>query len=145
MPTVKFIKTDGSKHELNVDNGSTLMEIGRDNNLGLEGTCGGSLSCATCHVYFSDADFARVGPPSDDEMDMLELAFGLTPTSRLGCQITIDDNLDGLTAKPAKSRAIKAVCAARPGKNRHEVFTRRDAVTPITSTFGQCCIIICSA
>ena len=99
MPTVKFIKTDGSEHELNVDEGSTLMEIGRDNNMGLEGTCGGSLSCATCHVYFSDADFARVGPPSDDEMDMLELAFGLTPTSRLGCQITIDDNLDGLTVK----------------------------------------------
>ena len=99
MPTLKFIKTDGSEHELNVDVGSTLMEIGRDNNMGLEGTCGGSLSCATCHVYFSDADFARVGPPSDDEMDMLELAFGLTPTSRLGCQITIDDNLDGLTVK----------------------------------------------
>ena len=99
MPTVKFIKTDGSEHELNVDNGSTLMEIGRDNNMGLEGTCGGSLSCATCHVYFSDADFARVGSPSDDEMDMLELAFGLTPTSRLGCQITIEDNLDGLTVK----------------------------------------------
>ena len=99
MPTVKFIKTDGSEHELNVDNGSTLMEIGRDNNMGLEGTCGGSLSCATCHVYFSDADFARVGPPSDDEMDMLELAFGLTPTSRLGCQVMIDDNLDGLTIK----------------------------------------------
>ena len=99
MPTVKFIKTDGSEHELNVDKGSTIMEIGRDNNMGLEGTCGGSLSCATCHVYFSDADFARVGPPSDDEMDMLELAFGLTPTSRLGCQITIEDNLDGLTVK----------------------------------------------
>ena len=99
MPTLKFIRTDGSEHELNVDEGSTLMEIGRDNNMGLEGTCGGSLSCATCHVYFSDADFARVGQPSDDEMDMLELAFGLTPTSRLGCQIMIDDNLDGLTVK----------------------------------------------
>ena len=99
MPTVKFIKTDGSEHELNVGKGSTLKEIGRDNNMGLEGTCGGSLSCATCHVCFSDADFARVGSPSDDEMDMLELAFGLTPTSRLGCQITIEDNLDGLTVK----------------------------------------------
>ena len=99
MPTVKFIKTDGSEHELNVDKGLTLMEVGRDNNMGLEGTCGGSLSCATCHVYFSDEDFDRVGSPSDDEMDMLELAFGLTPTSRLGCQITIDDNLDGLIVK----------------------------------------------
>ena len=47
------------------------MEAGRDNNMGLEGTCGGSLSCATCHIIFSDADYARAGTPSDDEMDML--------------------------------------------------------------------------
>lgn len=99
MPTLKFVKADGSVHALNVESGSTLMEIGRDNNMGLEGTCGGSLSCATCHVYFSDADYARVGAPSDDEMDMLELAFGLTATSRLGCQITIDNNMEGLTVK----------------------------------------------
>ena len=99
MPTIKFIKTDGSEHAVNVESGSTLMEVGRDSNMGLEGTCGGSLSCATCHVYFSDADYVRVGVPSDDEMDMLELAFGMTATSRLGCLITIDDNLDGLTVK----------------------------------------------
>ena len=99
MPAVKFIKTDGAEHTLNVESGSSLMEVGRDNNMGLEGTCGGSLSCATCHVYFSDADYARVGAPSDDEMDMLELAFGLTATSRLGCQIMIDDSLDGITVK----------------------------------------------
>ena len=99
MPTITFIKADGSEHALDVENGSTLMEIGRDNNMGLEGTCGGSLSCATCHVYFSDADYARVGAPSDDEMDMLELAFGLTETSRLGCQIRVEDTLDGLTVK----------------------------------------------
>ena len=99
MPTVKFIKTDGSEHKLKAGSGSTLMEVGRDNNMGLEGTCGGSLSCATCHVYFSDVDYARVGAPSDDEMDMLELAFGLTATSRLGCQISIDESLDGLKVK----------------------------------------------
>ena len=102
MPTVKFIKTDGSEYTLNVDSGSSLMEVGRDNNMGLEGTCGGSLSCATCHIYFSDEDYARVGAPSDDEIDMLELAFGLTATSRLGCQIIIDESLDGLTVKVPK-------------------------------------------
>ena len=99
MPKITFIKADGSEHALDVENGSTLMEAGRDHNMGLEGTCGGSMSCATCHVYFSDADYARVGAPSDDEMDMLELAFGLTETSRLGCQIRVDDTLDGLTVK----------------------------------------------
>ena len=99
MPTVKFIKADGSEHSLEVNNGTSLMEVGRDNNMGLEGTCGGSMSCATCHVYFSDTDYARVGAPSDDEMDMLELAFGLTETSRLGCQIRVDDSLDGLVVR----------------------------------------------
>ena len=59
----------------------------------------GAVCLCNCHVYFSDADYARVGSPSDDEMDMLELAFGLTSTSRLGCQITIDESLDGLTIK----------------------------------------------
>ena len=67
--------------------------------MGLEGTCGGSLSCATCHVIFSAEDYRRVGVPSDDEMDMLDLAFGVTQTSRLGCQIKMNDELDGLTVQ----------------------------------------------
>ena len=99
MPTVNFIKPDGSAHIISVDEGTTLMEAGRDNNMGIEGTCGGSLSCATCHVIFSEEDYARVGAPSDDEMDMLDLAFGVTPTSRLGCQIRMSDELDGLTVQ----------------------------------------------
>ena len=99
MPTINFLKPDGSSHAITVDEGTTLMEAGRDNNMGLEGTCGGCLSCATCHVIFSDADYVRVGAPSDDEMDMLDLAFGVTETSRLGCQIRINDALDGLTVQ----------------------------------------------
>ena len=92
MPTVKFVKTDGSEHTLNVENGSSLMEVGRDNNMGLEGPVGQFVLC-NLPCLFSDADYARVGSPSDDEMDMLELAFGLTSTSRLGCQITIGREL----------------------------------------------------
>ena len=99
MPTINFIKPGGSAHAVSVDEGTTLMEAGRDNNMGIEGTCGGSLSCATCHVIFSDEDYAKVGAPSDDEMDMLDLAFGVTPTSRLGCQIRMSDALDGLTVQ----------------------------------------------
>ena len=99
MPTVNFIKPDDSAHIISVDEGTTLMEAGRDNNMGIEGTCGGSLSCATCHVIFSEEDYAKVGAPSDDEMDMLDLAFGVTPTSRLGCQIRMSDALDGLTVQ----------------------------------------------
>lgn len=96
MPVIHFTKTDGSTHDIEVKAGTTVMEAGRDNHMGLEGTCGGSLSCATCHVIFSEEDFARVGAPSEDEMDMLDLAFGVTPTSRLGCQIAVTDALDGL-------------------------------------------------
>jgi len=99
MPTINFIKPGGSAHAVSVDEGTTLMEAGRDNNMGIEGTCGGSLSCATCHVILSDEDYAKVGAPSDDEMDMLDLAFGVTPTSRLGCQIRMSDALDGLTVQ----------------------------------------------
>ena len=64
--------------------------------MGIEGTCGGSLSCASCHVYFDAKDYEKVGKPSEDELDMLDLSFNLTPTSRLGCQIRISDALSGL-------------------------------------------------
>ena len=99
MPKITFIKPDGTTHPITVKQGTTIMEAGRDNNIGIEGTCGGSLSCATCHVIFSDKDFERVGPPSDDELDMLDLAFGVQTTSRLGCQITLSEGLDDLTVK----------------------------------------------
>tara|TARA_B100000686_G_C16112898_1_gene628776 strand:- start:203 stop:514 length:312 start_codon:yes stop_codon:yes gene_type:complete len=99
MPKVTFITLDGQKHELEAEEGTTLMEIGRDANLGIEGTCGGSLSCATCHVIIDPEWFERTGKPDVDEEDMLDLAFGLEPTSRLGCQIRLDDSLDGLVVK----------------------------------------------
>jgi len=96
MASVTFILADGSEKTLDVADGTSIMEAGRDNNLGLEGTCGGSLSCATCHVILDADSFARVGAPSEDEMDMLDLAFGVAETSRLGCQIKMSDALDGI-------------------------------------------------
>tara|TARA_A100001011_G_scaffold394918_2_gene488451 strand:- start:471 stop:782 length:312 start_codon:yes stop_codon:yes gene_type:complete len=99
MPKIFYETQDGTQHEIDVEEGITLMEVGRDNNLGIEGTCGGSLSCATCHVIIDKEWYEKVGKPSEDEEDMLDLAFGLEPTSRLGCQIRIDESLDGLTVK----------------------------------------------
>ena len=87
MPIINFIKADGSEQSVEVKDGVSIMEAGRDANVGLEGTCGGSLSCATCHVILMKQGFARVGAASEDEMDMLDLAFGVEATSRLGCQI----------------------------------------------------------
>ena len=96
MPILIFIKPDNSEHHIEVRDGVSLMEAGRDSNMGVEGTCGGSLSCASCHVYFEKTDYERVGGPSEDEEDMLDLSFNLTPTSRLGCQIRVTDDLEGL-------------------------------------------------
>ena len=96
MPVITFIKPDGSEHQIETRQGASLMEVGRDSNMGIEGTCGGSLSCASCHVYFDAGDYEKVGKPSEDELDMLDLSFNLTPTSRLGCQIRISDALSGL-------------------------------------------------
>ena len=70
------------------------MEVARDNDLGIEGTCGGSISCCTCHVIIDKDWFSIVGGPNPDEEDMLDLALGLKPTSRLGCQIEITDELE---------------------------------------------------
>ena len=96
MPNIIFIKPDGNEHNVTVEPGATVMEAGRDAGLGIEGTCGGCLSCATCHVIV-DADwYAKTGGPSEDEEDMLDLAFGLSDTSRLGCQIAMSPELDGL-------------------------------------------------
>ena len=96
MPNIIFVKPDRSEHKIAVEIGVTVMEAGRDANLGIEGTCGGCLSCATCHVIVDPDWFAKTGGPSEDEEDMLDLAFGLTETSRLGCQIEMSDALDGL-------------------------------------------------
>ena len=96
MPNIIFVKPDGSEHIVTAENGITVMEAGRDADLGIEGTCGGCLSCATCHVIVDPAWFPKTGAPSEDEVDMLDLAFGLSETSRLGCQIEMSDDLDGL-------------------------------------------------
>ena len=99
MPNVFYRTLDGTDHEIDIEEGTTLMEAGRDNNLGIEGTCGGSLSCATCHIIIDNEWYDKVGKPSEDEEDMLDLAFGLEPTSRLGCQIRMNNDLDGLKVR----------------------------------------------
>ena len=101
MPAITFIKRDGDEVTLDVSAGQSVMEIGRDGNLGIEGTCGGSLSCATCHVIVDDAWIDAVGKPSLDEEDMLDLAFNVEANSRLGCQIKMDAKLDGLKVRIA--------------------------------------------
>ena len=99
MPRMTFIKTDGARVEVDAPIGLSVLEIAHRNNLDLEGACEGSLACSTCHVVVEQDWFDRLAPASEDEEDMLDLAFGLTHTSRLGCQIRMSPELDGLVVK----------------------------------------------
>jgi 2Fe-2S ferredoxin len=100
-----FIDPNGTRHEVDAPVGLSVLEIAHSNNIDLEGACEGSLACSTCHVIVDADDFERLTEPTEDEEDMLDLAFGLTRTSRLGCQIIMSDELDGLTVTlPAETR-----------------------------------------
>ena len=90
-----FIQPDGNEKSIDAENGLSIMEVARDHDLGIEGTCGGSISCCTCHVVIDKDWFTIVGKPNQDEEDMLDLEVGLTDTSRLGCKIEITEKVDG--------------------------------------------------
>ena len=97
----------GEKKEFEVPVGYSVLEVAHNNNINLEGACEGSLACSTCHVIVDKAFYNKLTPPTEDEEDMLDLAFGLTPTSRLGCQIIMTKELDGLTViVPDETRNI---------------------------------------
>lgn len=91
--------TEHGKKEFMVPAGTTVLEAAHNNNIDLEGACEGSLACSTCHVILSQDYYNKLEEPSEDEEDMLDLAFGLEPTSRLGCQIRLDESLNGLKVR----------------------------------------------
>jgi 2Fe-2S ferredoxin len=100
MPTITFIHPDGNKQIVDAPLGLSLMEVAIQNDIDqIEGACGGSLSCATCHLYVQPDAHERLLPEdgiSEEEEDMLDLAFDLKKTSRLCCQIIVDESLEGL-------------------------------------------------
>jgi 2Fe-2S ferredoxin len=109
MPRMTFIDRDGTRHEVDAPVGISVLEIAHTNNIDLEGACEGSLACSTCHVIVSPEDYERLTDATEDEEDMLDLAFGLTRTSRLGCQIIMSEELDGLTVRlPVETRDLRA-------------------------------------
>lgn len=97
MPKIKFIEPSGKVTEVDAEVGDNVMRIAQDAGLDVEGTCEGCMACSTCHVIVADEYFDRLPAASEEEEDMLDLAYGVTDTSRLGCQIEITDGLDGLT------------------------------------------------
>ena len=96
MPKLIFKYPDGVEKEVDASAGLSVMEVAHLNNVPLEGACEGSLACSTCHVIVDDQWYDKLSEATEDEEDMLDLAFGLTRTSRLGCQIIMSDALDGL-------------------------------------------------
>ena len=96
MPRIAFISADGARREVDAEAGRSVLEIAWEHGIGVEGACEGSMACSTCHVILSDADYDRLPPSDEDEEDMLDLAWGVTPNSRLGCQILLTDELDGM-------------------------------------------------
>jgi ferredoxin len=96
---VRFIRIDGSISDVEAKAGDRLLEVAQADGQPLEGTCEGQMACSTCHVILDAADFDRLPRPSEDEEDMLDLAAGATRTSRLSCQIWLDETLDGLTVR----------------------------------------------
>ena len=108
MPKMTFIERDGTRREVDAPIGLSVLEIAHRNNIDLEGACEGSLACSTCHVVVEIDWYELLKEPTEDEEDMLDLAFGLTRTSRLGCQIIITEELDGLTVSlPAVTRDMR--------------------------------------
>jgi 2Fe-2S ferredoxin len=105
MPKITFIDIEGNRKTIEALAGLSVLEIAHQNGVDLEGACEGSLACSTCHVVVSPDFYDKLPKSSEEEEDMLDLAFGLTHTSRLGCQIILTDELDGLTVSlPSATR-----------------------------------------
>lgn len=87
---------NGKQIEINTPVGLSLLEVARNNNISLEGACEGALACATCHVILEENIYRNLEQATEEEEDVLDLAFGLTRTSRLGCQIILTKELNGM-------------------------------------------------
>ena len=108
MNKITFIYADGTEQTVDAPSGISVLEIAHKHSVPLEGACEGSLACATCHVVVDPSWYAKLKSATEEEEDMLDLAFGLTHTSRLGCQIMMSDELNGLRVTlPSATRNIK--------------------------------------
>ncbi len=107
MPKLTFVFADGKELTMEVPNGISVLEAAHKHTVPLEGACEGSLACSTCHVIIDPEWYDLLKEASEDEEDMLDLAFNLSRTSRLGCQVIITEELDGFTVRlPASTRNL---------------------------------------
>ena len=104
MAKITYVENNGKSHTIDVANGLSVMEGAVQNNItGIDADCGGSMACATCHVYVKEEWFDKLPKKEDGEEDMLDMAFEPKKFSRLSCQLMVSDDLDGLVVNlPAK-------------------------------------------
>ena len=95
LPRIIFKVAGGIEVPVDVEVGTSVLEAAWNNNIDIEGACEGAMACSTCHVILGEKDFDKLDDPSEEEEDLLDLAWGVRPTSRLGCQIIVTDALDG--------------------------------------------------
>jgi 2Fe-2S ferredoxin len=106
MPKITYIEYNGKSHTINVANGLSVMEGAVQNNVpGIDAECGGSMACATCHVYVKEEWFNKLSKKEDGEEDMIDMAYEPNKYSRLSCQLTVSDELEGLTVKLPEKQA----------------------------------------
>ena len=97
MSKITYIEHNGKAHTIDVANGLTVMEGAVQNNIpGIDADCGGSMACATCHVYVKEEWFNKLPKKEDGEEDMLDMAFEPKTNSRLSCQLMVSEQIDGL-------------------------------------------------
>lgn len=105
MATIIYTDHEGTERTVEATNGETVMEAAIKNSIpGIDADCGGACACATCHVYIDEAFMDKVGAPQDMEQSMLDFAENVKPTSRLCCQISVSDDLDGLKVTTPESQ-----------------------------------------
>ena len=98
MPKITYIDNEGNSKTIDVENGLSVMEGAIQNNIpGIDADCGGSMACATCHVYVEEKWLNKLPKAEDAEVDMIEMAFEPKKNSRLSCQLIVSDELNGLT------------------------------------------------
>ena len=98
MPNIKYIDHEGNSKTIEVENGPSVMEGAIQNNIpGIDADCGGSMACATCHVYVEEKWLNKLPKAEDAEVDMIDMAFEPKKNSRLSCQLIVSDELNGLT------------------------------------------------
>ena len=97
MPKMTYKDFQGGSKTIEIESGLTVMEGAIQNDIpGIDADCGGSMACATCHVYVSDEWINKISKPEDAEIDMIDMAYEPKKNSRLSCQIIVSDDLDGL-------------------------------------------------